>query len=72
MNDPKQLSQKFLPKEIKQLKTDRQMCIVRFSPDGKQLVAGGQDARIRRWDEQFNELPALEGHGGWVQVLAFA
>jgi WD40 repeat protein len=71
MNDPKQLLQKYQPKEVKQLKLDRQMCIVRFSPDGKLLVAGGQDAQIRRWDEQLNELPALTGHGGWVQTLAF-
>jgi len=74
-DDPKQLLQKYQPKESKVLKLDRQMCSVRFSPDGKLLVAGGQDATIRRWDasgDTLIDLPPLTGHGGWVQTLGFS
>jgi WD40 repeat protein len=74
MNDPKQLLQKYQPKELKQLKLDRQVCMVRFSADGKILAAASQDALIRRWDagtDAFAELPPIIGHGGWVQAIAF-
>lgn len=69
MIDPK----KFQPKEIKQLKLDRQMNVVRFSPCGKVLTAAGSDATIRRWNaDDYTELPPLLGHGGWVQAITFA
>lgn len=69
MIDPK----KYQPKEIKQLKLDRQLNLVRFSPCGKVLTAAGSDATIRRWDAaDFSDLPPLLGHGGWVQGLGFA
>ena len=71
MNDPKALLARYQPKQVKSLKTDRQLCVVRFSPCGKVLAAGSQDATVRRWDEQFAELPALTGHNGWVQALVF-
>ncbi len=72
--DPKQLLAQYQPKPVKVLKPDRQLCIVRFSPDGQVLAAGGSDARVYRWDsssDQFTELPPLTGHGGWVQALVF-
>lgn len=53
---------------------DRQMCKLRYSPCGRFLVAGGYDADVRRWevaDTTLNPLPALTGHHGWVQALAF-
>ncbi|HEY7423684.1 MAG TPA: WD40 repeat domain-containing protein [Gemmataceae bacterium] len=62
------------PKELKVLKLDRQLCMIRFSPCGTVLAGAGQDATIRRWDastDQFAELPPLRGHNGWVQALAF-
>jgi len=61
------------PKQVMVLKPDRQMCVLRYSPCGKFLVAGGSDGTIRRWDvssDPATELPALTGHGGWVQALA--
>ena len=67
MFDPK----RYQPKELKQVKTDRQFCVLRFSPDGAVLAAGGTDGTIRRWDDQFAELPAVKGHGGFVQGLVF-
>jgi WD40 repeat protein len=72
--DPKELLKRYEPREIKVLKPDRQMCTARFSPCGRFLIAGGTDARIRRWDladEQVPELSPLEAHGGWVQALGF-
>ena len=69
--DPKKLAEQYTPKQIKSLKTDRQLCTIRFSPDGRLLAAGCQDGSIRRWDEQFADLPPLKGHSGWVQTIAF-
>lgn len=73
-DDPKKPGERIQPKEIKALKPDRQVCVVRFSLCGKLLAAGCQDATIRRWDaasEQLSELTPLKGHNGWVQMLAF-
>lgn len=56
------------------MNADRQLSRVRFSPCGEYLVAGGFDPAVRRWrvtDTAFEPLPALEGHNGWVQALAF-
>lgn len=72
--DPKKLAEQYKPKEVKQIKPDRQMCMIRYSPCGKVLAAACQDGSIRRWDvttDQFPELPRLPGHGGWVQAIAF-
>lgn len=72
--DPKALLARYQPKEVKALKTDRQLAMLRFSPCGKVLAAGGHDAGVRRWDasaDAFAELPPLTGHNGWVQALAF-
>ncbi|MBY0522479.1 MAG: hypothetical protein K2R98_03740, partial [Gemmataceae bacterium] len=69
--DPKRYS----AKQVAVLKPDRPMCVLRYSPCAKFLIAGGTDASIRRWDtttETPTELPTLAGHGGWVQALAFA
>ena len=62
------------PKQIKVVNLDRQMCVVRFSNDGKLLAAGGQDATVRRFDAATADLKALSpltGHSGWVTALAF-
>ena len=73
-DDAKQLLERYGPKELKPLQTDRQLGQARFSPCGKLLFVGGLDGTIRRWDASANELielPPLTGHGGWVQAIAF-
>lgn len=61
------------PKPLKVVNLDRQMCILRFSRDGKWLLASGQDPVIRRLDATTPDLKAqtpLSGHNGWVTALA--
>jgi WD40 repeat protein len=70
----KELLTRYEPRPGPVLKPDRQMCTVRFSPCGTMLAAGGTDATIRRWKlagDRVEELPALCGHGAWVQTIAF-
>ncbi|KAH6700681.1 hypothetical protein BKA61DRAFT_529778 [Leptodontidium sp. MPI-SDFR-AT-0119] len=47
---------------------------VAFSPDGKQIVSGSEDKKIRRWDAATGQqlLPALEGHTDRVTSVAFS
>lgn len=69
-----QLKERFQPKEWKVLTAEPQVNGARFSPCGQYLIAGGLDARIRRWNvatPEAAELPPLEGHHGWVHPLAF-
>lgn len=73
--DSKTLAQQFQPKEMQVLQPDRQLCTVRFRPDGRSLYAGGYDSRIWRWDlsgKEPKELPSWDNGGGWVQCLEFA
>ena len=56
------------------LPNKQQLSTIRFSPDGNILAAGSFEALVRRWDfasSDFAELPALKGHDGWVQAIAF-
>ncbi|WP_254513068.1 WD40 repeat domain-containing protein [Anatilimnocola floriformis] len=74
MIETPELLKKYQPKQFKVLEADPQVSTARFSPCGKVLVAGGYDAKVRRWNfetEEFKELPALEGHHGWVEGIAF-
>lgn len=69
------LAARYKLKELKVLTADPQVLTLRYSPDGKFLVAGGYDARVRRWDATQDELPelaALAGHQGWTQAIAFS
>ncbi|MEK6261964.1 MAG: hypothetical protein AABP62_25475 [Planctomycetota bacterium] len=74
MNDDlASLKTRFEPKEVKQLKLDRQMNAARFTACGKYLLAAGHDGLVRRFDAVADEMPELKpltGHGGWVQALA--
>jgi WD40 repeat protein len=48
------------------------MLVVRFSPDGKRLAAGGADNAIRLYDVQSGKRERLiEQHADWVMDLAF-
>src|SRR5262249_10526699 len=61
------------PKQVKVVNLDRQMCILRFSRDGKLLLASGQDPIIRRLDAatpDLKPLSPLTGHNGWVTAVA--
>ena len=74
MIETPELLKKYQPKQFKVLDADPQVSAARFSPCGKLLVAGGYDAKVRRWNfetEEFKELPAIEGHHGWVEGIAF-
>jgi len=70
--DPKAAT--YQPKAAKPIVVDQQLCGVRLSPDGRLLAAGSFEGSVRRWDttaSPFAELPALKGHNGWVQGVAF-
>src|SRR5262245_33195945 len=78
--DTTELLKKYDLKDAGVIAAEPQVAAARFSPCGKVLVAGGYDARVRRWNvEQVTagetpaprELPALTGHDAWVEGLAF-
>jgi len=73
--DTKELLKRFEPtKNVKTIAAQTQVRSARFSPCGKVLVAGGFDARVRRWntaDDEPAELSSFDGHHGWVDGLAF-
>ena len=47
---------------------------VAFSPDGKRIVSGGFDGKVRFWDAEFGTPVGqpLEGHKGVVSSVAFS
>jgi WD40 repeat protein len=73
--DTKDLLKHYEPtKDVQTITADPQVRAARYSPCGKVLVGGGFDSRVRRWNvsgDQPTELPALEGHHGWIDGLAF-
>src|SRR5262245_25232458 len=72
--DPKKLAEQYKPKEDKQLKPDRQLCMIRYSPCGQLRAAASHDGSLRRWavgNDQVPELPRISGHGGWVTAIVF-
>ncbi|MDQ3621344.1 MAG: hypothetical protein M3463_02495 [Verrucomicrobiota bacterium] len=68
MSDPK-------PKQIAEVKTERQITGARFSPDGTVLATAGYEPLVRRWSlegsKDFQPLPPLDGHNGWTTAIAF-
>lgn len=74
-DDVKQLAERFKLNQVQQIEADPQLLTLRYSPDGKFLVAAGYDARVRRWDATKDELPELApivGHQGWAQAICFS
>jgi WD40 repeat protein len=74
MPDLKQLLKQYEPKEVKRLKPEQQLAVLRFSPCGKMLAAGTFEGQVLRWDAStaaFASLTPLTGQGGWVEGLAF-
>ena len=72
--DIEKLKARFEPHEQHVVTVEPQIVAARFSPCGRQLVAGSLDARVRRWElgtDKAIELTALDGHHGWVQALGF-
>lgn len=72
MNDAKSPTRS-QPRDQRPLAVDRQLCAVRYSPDGKLLAAGDYVGGVLRWDAATDKLAPLEplaGHAGWV-TLAF-
>jgi uncharacterized protein (TIGR03067 family) len=52
---------------------DRSVHAVRFSPDGKQVIAAGKGGVIIQWDVATEkELRRFEGHNCWIQTLAWS
>jgi WD40 repeat protein len=46
---------------------------VAFSPDGRRVVAGGEDRALRIWEVESGQLKnELQGHGGWIRRVAFS
>jgi len=64
------------PKELgKPFTADTQINRIRFSPDGKLLVAACFDGTVKRWDmsgKEPAEGPSITGHNGWVTSIAFS
>ncbi|HYE77189.1 MAG TPA: WD40 repeat domain-containing serine/threonine-protein kinase, partial [bacterium] len=57
------------PTKLKHGSVIRAMAV---SPDGRLLLTGGEDHKARLWNTRDGSLVAtLEGHGGWVQAVAF-
>jgi len=46
---------------------------VAFSPDGRYILAGGDDNRAHLWDAVTGDrIRSFEGHSGWVNSVAFS
>ena len=49
------------------------MLVVRFSPDGKKLAAGGADNTVKIYEaESGKQLVSIEQHADWITDLAFS
>jgi WD40 repeat protein len=58
-------------KELKQIQAHKPLYSAAFSPDGKRIVSGGDEA-VRLWDaESGKELRKYPGHGTQVTSVAF-
>lgn len=62
------------PRQIgKPLSQERQLAVIRFSPDGGTLYGGDYQGGVQRWSlkgDTLTPLSPLAGHSGWVTALA--
>ncbi len=53
--------------------SEREICTVRFAPDGQSLATAGQDALVRLWRvDSWTEIAQLEGHERTVCAVAWS
>ena len=55
----------------RKLEHGRQLFRAQFSPDGRWVVAGGQDKLVHLWELENDDKKTLDGHKTWVSSLAF-
>ena len=62
------------PRQGETINLDRMVGRTRFSPCGRFMAAGGNDATVRRWevtDSSLTAIASLTGHRAWVEAIAF-
>lgn len=53
------------------LEHERVLTRCAFSPDGKYLVAGGQDEKVQCWELESGKKSTFAAHRSWVDAIAF-
>jgi eukaryotic-like serine/threonine-protein kinase len=61
-------------REVRRFDTDvEHVLVVAFSPDGRQILSGGDRGTLRLWDVATGqEIRNFQGHNGWIVGVAFS